>query len=49
MTRRMLPESIWLDIYAIFDATDGDGAALLRVVRASLPTVALGFVNGGVA
>jgi hypothetical protein len=49
MTRRMLPESIWLDIYAIFDATDGDGAALLRVVRASLPTVALGSVNGGVA
>lgn len=49
MTRSMLPESVWLDIYALFDATEGDGGALLRVVRKSLPAHALGFVAGGVA
>lgn len=47
MTRRMLPESIWLDIFTLFEATGGDSACLIRVVRASLPTVALGFVTGG--
>jgi hypothetical protein len=49
MKRSMLPESTWLDIFTLFDATDGDGGALIRVVRKSLPSVALGFVAGGVA
>lgn len=49
MSRRMLPESLWLDMADIFVALEGDSAAFLRVVRASLPGVALGFVNGGVA
>jgi hypothetical protein len=49
MSRSMLPESVWLDIYALFDATEGDGACLIRVVRKSLPAHALGFVAGGVA
>jgi hypothetical protein len=49
MTRSMLPESVWLDIFTLFDVTEGDGGALLRVVRKSLPAHALGFVAGGVA
>lgn len=49
MSRRMLPDEAWADICALFVATDGDGACLIRVVRKSLPKVALGFVNGGVA
>ena len=49
MNRCMLPEEAWADICALFVATDGDGACLIRVVRKSLPRVALGFVVGGVA
>ena len=49
MTRSMLPEQTWLDLCAVFVTLDGDGSALLRVVRKSLPSVALGFVTGGVS
>lgn len=49
MSRCMIPESLWLDMADVFVALDGDGAAFVRVVRASLPGVALGFVAGGVA
>ena len=49
MTRSMLPEQAWSDLCDLFAAVDGDGAALLRVVRKSLPGVALGFVPGGVS
>lgn len=45
----MLPAQAWIDLCDLFAAVDGDGAALLRVVRKSLPGVALGFVAGGVA
>lgn len=47
MRRSMLPESIWTDLCAVFVALDGDGAALVRVARKSLPAHALGFVMGG--
>ncbi len=49
MSRSMLPEQTWRDLFALFDAVDGDGAALVRVARKSLPAHALGFVTGGVA
>lgn len=49
MSRSMLPAQAWNDLCDLFAAVDGDGAALLRVVRKSLPGVALGFVAGGVA
>jgi hypothetical protein len=45
----MLPESEWSTLFELFASVDGDGAALLRVVRKSLPGVALGFVSGGVS
>jgi hypothetical protein len=49
MTRSMLPEQAWTDLCDLFAAVDGDGSALIRVVRKSLPAHALGFVAGGVA
>lgn len=49
MSRSMLPEQTWLDIFTLFDAVNGDSEALLRVVRKSLPGVAIAFVAGGVA
>lgn len=49
MSRRMLSEQTWRDLFALFDANQGDGASLLRVVRKSLPAHALGFVPGGVS
>ena len=49
MSRSMLPEQTWLDLFALFDAVKGDGAALVRVARKSLPAHALGFVMGGVS
>jgi hypothetical protein len=49
MTRRMLPESIWLDMAEVFVALDGRRDSFLRVVRKALPEHAFGFVNGGVA
>lgn len=49
MKRSMLPEQTWLDLCAVFATLDGDGAALLRVVRKSLPAVSLGFVPGGIS
>jgi hypothetical protein len=49
MTRRMLPESIWLDMADVFADLDGRHDAFLRVVRKALPEHAFGFVNGGVA
>lgn len=49
MSRAMIPEALWLDVADVFVALDGDGPAFLRVVRASLPGVALGFVIGGIA
>lgn len=45
----MLPEQTWSHLVEVFDALDGSGPAFLRVVRKSLPGVALGFVSGGIA
>jgi hypothetical protein len=49
MIRRMLSEQTWLDLFQLFDAVEGDGPALVRVARKSLPAHALGFVPGGVS
>jgi len=47
--RSMLPEAEWSTLFELFASVDGDGAALLRVVRKSLPAVSLGFVPGGIS
>lgn len=49
MSRRMLSEQTWSDLFELFVAVDGDGPALVRVARKSLPAHALGFVPGGVS
>jgi hypothetical protein len=45
----MLPEQAWSDLCDLFAAVNGDWSAILRVVHVSLPSVALGFVAGGVS
>ena len=45
----MLPEQLWSDLCAVFVALGGDGPALVRVARKSLPEFALGFVAGGIS
>ena len=49
MTRSMLPEQTWSHLVEAFEVVDGSGPAFLRVVRKSLPGVAIAFVAGGVA